>query len=341
MLFQKTIKTTIQTLFLLGLLYTPIQVFAEQAPDNTNSLNVVHSRVELQQKLINAFVGEYSNFFALTEHPTTVGDFPPIIQRIETVVLADGQVGLLVNQGFLSSRSSHLASAHYRRTLYLFTTSRNSNALVQISYPLDQHVTKESLTEVGALTQLERLPGCEIQWQYEQTVAGEQSFNGYRDPERCFFIDEQGLPIHLETILYVGKNELQMTENLLNEEGEPLPEADLVGTMSLTPIRFFEMTVSFLPDGSDEGDESAWISIQPDGLIHDHGQRINLLTKNEQQALPYQIQLVRGAQDENQMQVRIYSLGAETPLQELTVDLIDGVGVLNADPLRVEIQIRQ
>lgn len=341
MLFRKIIKTTVLTLFTFNIFYTSTQALAEVRSKNDEVVNVIPSRAELQQKLINALVGEYSNFLALTEHPTTVGDFPPIIQRAEVVVLANGEEGLLVHQGLLSSRSTGLASTHYRRTLYLFTSTPHSDALIQVSYPLTPNFTKELLSEPGALSQLERLPGCEIHWQYEQVEDSQLSFNGYRSPSRCFFIDEHGVAIHLETILHVGNNELQMTENLLDGAGEPLSEADLVGTLSLTPIRFFEMTVSFLPDGSNADDDEAWLSVQPEGLIHDHGQRINLLTKNEQQALPYEIKLVRGAQDENQLQVRIYSLGSETPMQDLAVELTEGVGVLNAEPLRVEIQIRR
>lgn len=293
----------------------------------------------MQQRLITRLTGEYSNFYALTEHPTTVGDFPPIIQEGETITLANGEQALLVKQGFLSMRASDAADLYYRRTLYVFVTPRHSDELVQVSYPLSASVSKQSLTEPDALALLPRLPGCEIYWQYEPMVNGQDGFNGYRSPDRCFFVDEKNTPVHLETILRVTTSELQMTENLLDGDGEPLLETELGGTMTLNPIRFFDMTVSFLPDGADKEDADAWISVQPDGLIHDHGQRINLRTQKEQQILPYQIKLVRADNSDNLLQVRIYSLGVETPLENLMLKLENGTGVLHADPLRVEIQI--
>ncbi len=333
MLFQKTIKTKAFALLAVSLVAVPAVM--------ANTMPAAPTKAELQQRLLLALTGEYSNFYALTEQPTTVGDFPPIIQHAESVSLASGEQALLVKQGFLSSRASNVSNSYYRRTLYVFVTPRNSNELVQVSYPLSPSVSKQALTEPDALSQLPRLPGCEIFWQYEPMANGHDSFNGYRSPDRCFFVDEKNTPVHLETIVHVTNNELQMTENLLDSSGEPLVETELGGTITLNPIRFFDMTVSFLPDGANKENAEAWISVQPDGLIHDHGQHINLRTQKEQQVLPYQIKLVRAEGNESLLQVRIYSLGLDTPLEDLTVELNDGVGVLHIDPLRVEIELRR
>lgn len=332
MLFQKIIKTKALALLALNVAALPVAM--------ADTMPAAPTQAELQQRLLLALSGEYSNFHALTEQPTTVGDFPPIIQHGEPIILANGEQALLVKQGFLSSRASDASNSYYRRTLYVFVTPRNSNEIVQISYPLSASVSKQALTEPDALAELPRLPGCEIFWQYEPMANGHDSFNGYRSPDRCFFVDEKEIPVHLETIVHVTNNELQMTESLLDSNGEPLLEAEIGGTITLNPIRFFDMTVSFLPDGANKDDPAAWISVQPDGLIHDHGQRINLRTQKEQQILPYQIKIVRADSNQNLLQVRIYSLGLDTPLEDLTVELHNGVGVLHIDPLRVEIELR-
>ncbi len=304
------------------------------------------NRVELQQRLLNALSGEFSNFYALTEHPTTVGDFPPVLQRADIITLANGEQALLVEQGFLAMRAAHASTKDvgvvnsYRRQLYAFVTPRNSNQLVHVSYPLPDSIGVTQLAAPNALESLKRLPGCEVHWHYERLVDGSDSFEGYRSPERCFFIDDNNTPVHMETILHVANYGIQMTDNVLDASGEPLLETELGGTMLLNPIRFFNMTVSFLPDGADKNNADAWISIQPDGLIHDHGQRINLLTKKEQQILPYQIQLLREEDTNDRLQVRIYSLGSEMPLEQLSLELENGVGVLQVDPLRVEIHMQ-
>lgn len=316
-----------------------------------------------KHELLELLQGSYSNFYALTEHPTTVGDFPPLLQQAEIITLAQGEPALLVSQGFLMAGSSTTFTPEesVRRYLYVFVTPRHSSDLVQVMYPLTADITAEFLAKPDALNHLTRLPGCEIRWQHEVLANGEHGFSGYRQPQRCFFMaTETNTPVHLETILQVGANEQQVTDNFLDQNGEPLAEMEPGGTLILNPIRFFEMTVSFLPEGANKDDVNAWISIQPDGLIHDQGQRVNLRMKDSQQMLPYQIKLLRAeeqafsgepdaavakglkalANKANKLQVWIYSLGSEEWLQELSVELEQGRGVLYADPLRVELQLR-
>lgn len=342
--YRTTIKTKALNLFLFSLLLSfPALATEPNTPiTEETEAELVLTREELQSRLLTALSGEFSNFYALTEHPTTVGDFSPIIQQADIVTLANGEQAILIEQRFLETRAARSqVQLNNRRQLYTFVTPRKSEELVQITYPVPANITAQFLSEPEALQQLKRLPGCEIHWQHEQLNNGESSFEGYRNPKRCFFIDSSdNSPIHMESILHVANHEIKMTDNLLDANGEPLSEMELAGTLILNPIRFFDMTVSFLPEGANKDNDEAWINIQPEGLIHDHGQRINLRTQKEQQTIPYQIKLVREEGTTNKLQVRIYSLGSETPLEELTVELENGVGVLNADPLRVELQVR-
>lgn len=309
---------------------------------------------KLLAQVFAGWEGEFSNFSALTEHPESMGHFAPIFMRGKQVELTQGEQGLLIEQAFLmdyieaastgqKSQDQQLAEVSYRRWLYRFVASKQVE-LAAIVYPLPAEVLPQDLTNEAVLKSLKRLPGCEFIWQYDLLKKEQPGLVGYRDPMRCYFINSEDKS-RVGLASWVGFNPEDPERKISLIESIPygLPEAaeeDLGIPMEshvvFEPIHFYDLTMAYLPEGESAEDEKAWAEIQPESFIHDQGQQINLKTAAEQRILPYQIKLERVGTE--RVKVSIYSLGEETPMRQLEVELTQGRGVFESLPLRVELK---
>ncbi|RUO37130.1 hypothetical protein CWE15_11510 [Aliidiomarina taiwanensis] len=295
-----------------------------------------------QQALVDALSGQFSNFYALTEYPNTVGDFPPLLYTGESITLPTGQQAVLVSQYHFDVSGSQAVQGQtpLRKQLYAFVTPAEETAAVHVSYPVPNQVSAEALRQAEVFSQLQRLPGCETYWTAATNETGNHYFEGYRNPKRCYFLNtDNQSQVHVESIHYVTATEQKITENLLSNDGEPLDNMELAGTLVLHPIRFFNVEAAYLPEGAEAEQAEAWVHIEPVGTVHDHGQRLNLHTQHSQQLIPYQIRVLRQPNTPQQVRVSLYSLGEHTALEEIDVNLHEAPRPFTLGPLRLTLTL--
>lgn len=296
--------------------------------DQTNTaLVMAESKEQQKQQLMGLLVGTFSNFYPSTRDPDAVANFPPVVQRGQPLQLESGEQVLLMEQRFLHE------STYFRRQIYRFVVQSrrfsDEQTLLHYTYdvPVDTAISKEQPIQ---LSEFQRLPGCEVRW-----VVVDHGYEGYRDADRCYFVDEDGASVYFESQLRVELDRLQVIETLYDQRREPI-EA-LGGAMVSEPIRFFDMSVKFLPAGANSDNDEDWITVVGDRRVHDHGQRINLRTAKEQQLLPYQIHVVKHYKKPDQLMVRVYALGDDQPMHQWQLEEQDGRWYREELPLRVEL----
>lgn len=299
-------------------------------------------RYPQQEALIDALSGQFSNFYALTEYPNTVGDYPPLVYTGTPLTLPNGHHGVLVSQYHfdVSGSAQAVSNNPVRQQLYAFINPGEAADAVHVTYPVPTDLTAAQLSQADTFSQLQRLPGCETYWTAPAETNETQHFEGYKNPKRCYFMNpEQQSQVHVESIHYVTAQEQKLTENLLNAKGEPLADMALAGTLVLHPIRFFQVQAAYLPEGANEENNDAWVHIEPASNVHDHGQRINLLTQNSQQLIPYQIRVLRHQSTPQQVRVSLYSLGEHTALEEVDISIEEANGTFKLGPLRLSLTL--
>ncbi|CUS49571.1 MAG: CpeT/CpcT family (DUF1001) [Idiomarinaceae bacterium HL-53] len=276
-------------------------------------------RIEQQNVLVELLAEDYSNFHPLFFHPEDVGNFPPVVQRGYRTTTTSGAPAVIVEQAFLDQELTP-----YRRQLLTFSLPSRSEGIVQVTYPLEV----EQPLPMGPinLSAYERLQGCEVRWK-----ALENGFEGYRSPRRCYFLNEAGQQVHLESNLRIQADSLEMVDTVLNAEGEPL-EDEAPAALVLEPIRFLQLEARFLPSGEDSENKDAWLPVTVDRPMHDHGQRVNLSLG--EQRLPYQLHVVLVPEAPEQLQVTIYSAGDEVPVEQWNLSLEAGAWSQTEAPLQ-------
>ncbi|RTE86028.1 MULTISPECIES: CpcT/CpeT family chromophore lyase [Gammaproteobacteria] len=273
-----------------------------------------------KEELLGLLAKRYSNFHPLFESPDIVGNFPPIVQTGKLISLATGERVLLLEQSFITN-----VTDPFRRQLLRFMIPSRSEGILQITYPLPSSIEfeEESLSDLSAF---ERLPGCEVRWQ-----KGADGFVGSRTAERCYFVDESGQQVHLRSQFQVNSEQLVLDETVLNQEGEPTAE-DEAQTLLLEPIRLLQLEAALLPAGAEIDDADAWMPVQLENQLHDHGQRVNL--RLGELASPYQIRVTFVPEQPNMLDITLFSVGYSQPIEQWLIEKENGAWTQTEAPLR-------
>src|SRR5690554_5484470 len=256
---MRVFQRTLASLACASLFSLPLALSAaEPQADATANIN------SQQQALIQALSGQFSNFYALTEYPNTVGDYPPLLYTGTPLTLPNGKQAVLVSQYHfdIAGKSRPFNKTPARQQLYAFTAPSDAADAAHITYPVPTQLTADDLTSPATFATLARLPGCETYWNAATQATDEMHFEGYRAPKRCYFMNtESQSQVHVESIHYVTPEEQKLTESLLDEAGEPLANMELAGTLVLHPIRFFTLHGAYLLEGANQENETAWVHI--------------------------------------------------------------------------------
>ncbi|WP_194757528.1 CpcT/CpeT family chromophore lyase [Aliidiomarina indica] len=307
-------RAQFQTLCLLG-----IAIVTVSAP--TVSANAQRN-ADIDQ-LKEYLIGDFSNLRHMMTTGEGVGQ-PPVLLQI-TPAEWDGEQVLIARQALVSAPNEP-----YRIQVYRIRKDQRSGQLVQDIYVASPALnsSEHSLLFESA----ERLAGCSIRWRVE---AGQ--FVGIRDGRRCKFRDQHGREISMSSRLLVTAEQLIIEDSAMAQGedfilGRPLGEVNVY-----EPIRFMSAQIMFLPSGGQANDESAWLSVDTYRPLHDHDVRIPLVASADGMFIGHDIQLLGFADDETQLQLRIYRFSDAEPLDDVTMEF-DGE-TWHAETERFRIQL--
>lgn len=293
-----------------------------------SSSNVVALPIEEQKvKLVDWLTGEFSNLRHVFEFGPT-GGYPPVLLRQEPIELIDNETAMLVTQSWLASPGQI-----YRKHLYRFRIPRRSNDILQDIYAVPADFTGAFVDENGLSPALDLVVGCSIRWQ-----ATEQGFKGYRDGNRCSFRDENDQVVSWTTHLTLNPVEYSVADTAFTDDGEQLL-GDIDGkALVVNRIRFFQAEIGYLPAGADADDLQQWMVAAPQRPLHDHEQRIPLVSSEDGLFLGHELQLVSDLSNPERLHLRLYRQTEDEPIFQAEMEYM-GEGKWSATSERLRIQI--
>ncbi len=319
----------------------PSMVFAATQDDNHSNaalpedtlapnLDLLALQPEVQKEnLITWLTGEFSNLRHVFEFGPT-GGYPPLLMRQQQVNLMNDEAAIYTEQSWLAAPEQI-----YRKHLYRFRILRSSNDIVQDVYLVPNDFSGELYDEEGIADELELVAGCSIRWQ-----ATEQGFKGYRDGNRCSFRDENNQIVSWTTHLTLNQTEYTVADSAFTDNGEQVL-GDIDGNaLVLNRIRFFQAEIGYLPAGADPDVMEEWMVALPQRPLHDHEQRIPLLSADDGLFLGHEVQIVSDIENPQKLQIRLYRQTEEEPMLQMEMDYKgDGKWSATAERLRIQLSM--
>ncbi|RUO22047.1 hypothetical protein CWE06_04240 [Aliidiomarina haloalkalitolerans] len=290
-----------------------------------------HSADQTIERLATWMQGDFSNMRFIIEHGGS--GQPPILLKHRVVREEQGRPAIVVQQSWLSQPQQG-----YRFQLLRFQQNRDGS-IQQMIYPLTAQtyagVLESSSFSEASLENLVALEGCEVRW-----TASETEFLGERRGEYCSFIDEYGEEVHWQTRLTLNPYQYAVDDVAVTSQGE-----QIIGQVDGVPvvnerIRFFTADIQFLPAGANASDDEAWISASTRQPLNDHEQRVALMDADGSQFFGHEIQVLGNVYDPEELRIRIYRSGEETPLTELHMAYSEGNWQANSERVRLRLQVR-
>ncbi|EGN76282.1 CpeT/CpcT family (DUF1001) [Idiomarina sp. A28L] len=330
------IKSSLILLF-FSLNFTSLSAISADSPEELatpapsasakNTSVVQLSTEEQKDKLVNWLTAEFSNLRYVFQFGP-IGGYPPVLMRQEQVELFDNETALVVAQSWLAAPNQV-----YRKHLYRFRIPRRSNEIVQDIYSVPLDFAGALASEDGLSQELELLIGCSIRWQ-----ATETGFEGYRDGNRCSFRNEDNQVVSWTTHLTLNPLEYSVADTAFTDDGEQLL-GDIDGkALVVNRIRFFQAEIGYLPAGANADDLQQWMVAAPQRPLHDHEQRIPLLSSEDGLFLGHEVQLISDLNDSEKLQLRLYRQTEDEPMFQVEMEYM-GEGKWSATGERLRIQI--
>lgn len=288
--------------------------------------NAYNELTQEEQKriLLNLLAGEFSNLRNIFEHGPS-GGYPPVLIRQKQV----NEAGLWVQQSTIAA-----PDRVYRQQYYHFVIPRRANYIRQDVYLLPNDFAGDFSNIEALPEELQAVVGCAIHW-YPRS----DSWVGERSGEFCAFRDENNEVVAVNSTIQLDTERYQITETAVSSNGEPLL-GDIEGLpLVLQRIRFFHAELSYLPAGADGNDDNQWMAANPQRLMHDHEQRVALMSANEGLFLGHDIQLLTDSNDPQQLTLRVYRQTEDEPLFVVALEY-HGSGEWRATHERLRVQLR-
>ncbi|RUO21106.1 hypothetical protein CWE08_05795 [Aliidiomarina iranensis] len=280
-----------------------------------------------QERLIDWLTGEFSNLRYVFEFGP-VGGYPPLLLKQQRVPLMDGEYGVLVEQSWLAA-----PERIYRRHLYRFRQPRFSDDIIQEVYVVPNNFAGSFISEDGFSAELDLMSGCSIRWQVKAN-----EFEGYRDGNRCSFRNENNQVVSWTTHLRLNATNYNVADMAFTDDGEQVL-GDIEGTgLVLNRIRFFQAEIGYLPAGAEAEDLSQWMVALPQRPLHDHEQRIPLMSGEDGLFLGHDIQLIGNLQEPETLLLRLYRQTEDEPFFAEEMEY-QGDGKWRATSERLRIQL--